>query len=1258
MFARTTVMPRTTVDRSLPVRASVSRLAFVAGSVLLLSLAFGVASSAAGTAWWHLSSNVRPASIAPNGEGTIIARAVNVGDGLTVGPASLSDVVPAGYKIVEEEIEGEMVPKVSFVAFSHKLGNEDLTRARDPFFNQPLELCSVSGQRVSCQTESPNPALKIFKEPPFNELEPPFKELVELGIGVPPLEPFEDLELRIAVENESAASGALNEAEVNGGAPAARLGRGLPVSSMPPSFGVEDFSLVPEEEGGGVDVQAGSHPSQLTTEFALNQGSDLARPPALPRNLKFNLPAGLIGNATLLAQCSDLDFRHVVSGGEENLCSAETAVGVASVTVDEPVNLNLITFPVPLFNLVPAKGGPARFGFEIAGAPVTLDTSVRTGSDYGVSVSVNNITQLTSFISSTVTFWGVPGDPSHDSARGWSCLVSGHWTKTTGRDLPCIGSNQSHPAPFLTMPTSCALPFTASVEGVSWSSPGAPALPLPKETYGLSDSFGRALGLSGCNRLAFAPAIEAQPDVSSASTPTGLAVHVRVPQEVSLGANGLASSSIKDTTVVLPEGVSVNPSGSDGLQACSEGLAGFEGIADGSSPLIAAGTDLFTSTLPNPLEQGVNFCPDAAKIGTVEFKVPVIEHPLKGSVYIAQQNQNPFGSLVAMYIVAQDPEFGVLLKLAGEVSLSATGQLTTVLKNSPQAPLEEATFSFFGGERAPLSTPSRCGSYTTQAVFTPWSETAPVSASSTFQIATGPNGSPCPGAALPFSPSLTGGTTNISAGAFSPLTTTIGRADGQQDMQSVTLHMPPGLSGLLTGVKLCAEAQANDGTCGPESLIGETTVSAGVGSDPVSVKGGKVYLTEKYGGAPFGLSIVNPVKAGPFDLEHDTANPAQQPGCDCIVVRAKIEVDPVTAALTVTTDPSGPHAIPSMLDGIPVQIQHVNVLVNRPGFTFNPTNCDPMQITGSIASDEGSSSPVSVPFQVTNCKDLAFKPSFKVSTSGKTSKKTGASLHVKLTYPKAAFGSQANIASVKVSLPKQLPTSLKAIQHACPHQVFEADPAGCSSISKVGFAKATTPLLPVQLEGPAYFVSYGGAKFPELVIVLQGYGVTVDLHGETFIDEHTNITSSTFKTVPDVPVGTFELTLPEGSFSALAAPGGSLCSQALTMPTAFTAQNGATLKRSTPIEVQGCPYALRIARRSVSNRTLTLKVSVPQAGKLTAKGRGVSGTSKTASGRQMLTLTLKELRAGRLRTSVLLRFTPAKGRQRKILRKSITVTFG
>jgi hypothetical protein len=430
---------------------------------------------------------------------------------------------------------------------------------------------------------------------------------------------------------------------------------------------------------------------------------------------------------------------------------------------------------------------------------------------------------------------------------------------------------------------------------------------------------------------------------------------------------------------------------------------------------------------------------------------------------------------------------------------------------------------------------------------------------------------------------LSGGATNIDAGAFSPLTLTFSRKDGEQNVQSAEAHLPPGLSGILSNIELCPEPQANLGECPAGSLIGDTTVSVGVGGDPFTVGGGKFYLTGPYNGsggcvvgtsgcAPFGITFEVPAKAGPFDLKRNTANPAGEDPCDCVIVRGKIEVDPITAAITVKSDPPGsPYAIPTSIEGIPLEIQHINATTTRGNFQFNPTNCEKMQVTGAIDSSEDTIFNVSVPFQVTNCAVLGFKPGFKVSTSGKTSRAKGASLSVHLTYPKAPFGSQTNIKSVKVDLPKQLPSRLTTLQKACTAAQFQSNPAGCPAASMVGHATAITPLIPVPLKGPAYFVSYGGAKFPELVIVLQGYGVTLDLHGETFINK-AGITSSTFHTVPDAPVGSFELTLPQGPFSALAA-NGNLCKIKLVMPTAFVAQNGATIKQNTPIGVTGCAKA-------------------------------------------------------------------------------------
>jgi hypothetical protein len=1080
-------------------------------SVVPLIVLVGVAPAHAGSVWWGLTSGSWPSSLPANGTGKIIVTAENLGTAGANGgavPMVLEDTLPEHLEVVQ--VKG--VPQVEGVAGEPEKGVH---------YRGPVTCSSSSPHQVRCE----------------------FKGL---------LPSYEEIEVRIAVTAVEASSSDENTVSVSGGGgDVGTLTRPIGVGAGN-GFGVEDFKLIPEEEGGAVSTQAGVHPFQLTSVLALDTSEAAAdvkdqEPAGLVKDLAIELPPGLIGNPTPLAQCTDAQFSRQESGTKHDECEAQTAIGV--VTVANNVGGGPYMTTVPLFNLTPLVGEPARFGFEVDSLPVTLDTSVRSGSDYGVTVKVSNIQEATGFLTSKVTFWGVPGSPAHDDARGWACIE--------GEKALC-GLAESEPPPFLSLPTSCTGSLRTTVQADSWAEP-YPARPLEAPLF---DEY-EIGGLDGCNHLQFDPEISVAPDVPDASTATGLSVRVHVPQTAALNPEGLAESALRNTTVALPPGVAVNPGGADGLEACSESEIGYQGKEPGE-----ADTNLFTAGLPSP------FCPDGSKIGTVEIETPLLPHALKGAVYLAEQNANPFSTLLAMYLVAEDPVSGTLLKLPGAVALNQeTGQLVTTFNNTPPLPFENLRLHFFGESRAPLGTPALCQPYTTQATFSPWSGNEPSHVFSTFDITSGPNGAPCHDP-LPFAPSLTAGSVNNQAGALSPFTLTMSREDGNQNLKSIELHMPPGLSGVLTNVPLCSEPQADEGLCPQASQIGETTVSVGLGGNPFTVKGGRVYLTGPYKGAPFGLSIVNPAKAGPFDVE-DT--PAHHPACDCLVVRAKLEVNPTTAAVTVTSDENGPYAIPPIIEGIPLQIQHINVTIDRPGgFTFNPTNCNPLQITGTLDSIEGAIQTLPVSFQATNCATLQFTPKFTATTSGKTSKANGASLAVKLAYPNAPQGSQANISMAKVELPKQLPSRLTTLQKACTAAQFETNPAGCPPASIIGHAKATTPILPVALEGPAYFVSHGGEAFPSLIVVLHGYGVSVNLVGTTFINK-AGITSSTFKTVPDVPVGTFELTLPQGPYSALAA-NGNLCTSKLAMPTEFVAQNGATIHESTKIGVTGCPRIKALTR--------------------------------------------------------------------------------
>jgi phage tail protein X/uncharacterized Zn-binding protein involved in type VI secretion len=309
------------------------------------------------------------------------------------------------------------------------------------------------------------------------------------------------------------------------------------------------------------------------------------------------------------------------------------------------------------------------------------------------------------------------------------------------------------------------------------------------------------------------------------------------------------------------------------------------------------------------------------------------------------------------------------------------------------------------------------------------------------------------------------------------------------------------------------------------------------------------------------LSIVVPAQAGPFDL-------------GTVVVRAALYIDPSDAHVRVVSDP-----IPTILRGIPLEVQKLNVTLDRSGFMVTPTNCDPMAIHGTVNSTGGLSVAVSNRFQVGDCAGLGFAPKFTASAPAKTSRANGAALDARIAYP---GGGQANIRSVAVSLPKQLPARLTTIQKACPEATFDANPALCDEGSLVGTGTAVTPILSVPLSGPAYLVSHGGAAFPDIVVVLQGQGITLDLVGNVNISK-TGVTSATFAHVPDAPLSSFELSMPMGPHSALSAVG-SLCAKPLSMPTTMTAQNGVVVKQATPIKVSGCPAAKKAKKHKQAKK--------------------------------------------------------------------------
>jgi hypothetical protein len=923
--------------------------------------------------------------------------------------------------------------------------------------------------------------------------------------------PDETLQMNIyvTVDDPTASGGMTNVASVEGGGAASAVTEDTnQISSSPPQFGPSNFDFYIDGLDGARDTEAGDHPYELTTMIDLNSKINNAiTPPSITsvqdvKDVVVDLPLGFVGSTLAAPECPLSEL------SSPDGCPQNTVIG--HITSESAKST--LAVDSPIWNMAPDRGVPGEFGYldRDENTHVFHASVVPTPAGYVLQVTSPDIPQAV-LAHIVVTFFG---DPAEKDDTGNSQI------------------------PFFTNPTDCSgAPLQASLHIDSWQHPGrfnADGTPdLTDPNWVSTDSISPPV--TGCEELQFAPELKAQPTTNAADSPSGLEFELKLPQIESFGVH--ATPALKNATVSFPEGLTVDPSAGNGLEACSVSQIGWEG----KTP--------FNFNLAPPA------CPEASKIGSLELETPLIPGVLTGAMYLAAQNENPFGSVFATYVVVNDPVTGVVLKIAGEIKPDPrTGRLTAFFPENPQLPFSDLKLHFFGGPRAEFATPENCGVFTTSSDLAPWSaleagqDATPFDS---FQISEG--------CVSGFAPSFTAGSTNLQAGAFTTFVASFSRSDADQELGGLSVNLPPGLLANVGSVPLCGEAQANAGTCPESTQVGTVQAGAGPGPNPLFV-GGKAYLTGPYNGGPYGLSVVVPAVAGPFNL-------------GLVVVRQSLRIDPTDAHVTDVSDP-----FPTILDptgangqtaGIPIKLRRIDVSINRPGFTFNPTNCGKLAVGGSITSTQGASSSLGTPFQVTNCSTLKFAPKFAVSTSGKTSKALGASLNVKLTYPQGPQGTYANIARVKVDLPKQLPSQLKTLQKACTAAQFNINPAGCPAESKVGFATVHTPILPAPLSGPAIFVSHGNEAFPSLTMVLQGDGVTLDLVGSTFISK-AGITSSTFKTVPDAPVGSFELNLPQGKYSALAA-NGNLCKSKLAMPTEFLAQNGLKINESTKISVTGCP---------------------------------------------------------------------------------------
>jgi hypothetical protein len=857
------------------------------------------------------------------------------------------------------------------------------------------------------------------------------------------------------------------------------------------------------DSSGAPLLQAGGHPDFNTTVHLtklVDPETGNPSPDGNPKDIEVTLPAGLIGNPSATPTCTQGELSVLKFVAD---CSPSAQVGIASITNYVAGSSETL---VPVYNMVPPPGVAAEFAFNLLSDIVHIDSGVvadpSAPGGYRIETTIRHISQGVAIGDTSLTLWGNPASSSHDRERteqggsgfpGMRQEIVEVGTDEEGNpeyetiEVPILVKSTARPRALMTNPTVCSgQALSTSVRVNSWQAPG-----FVSGTSYDHDSAGNPFVFTGCDRVPFEASFEAQPTTTQADSPTGLDVTLTLPQNEL--PEGISSAALREAVVTLPEGMAVDPSSAGGLGACAPGQIALGGNAQPS-------------------------CPANSKIGSVQIDTPLLPNPLAGSVYLAQQGQNKFGSLLALYLVVDDPATGVLLKIPGKVETNPTsGRVVARFAEAPQLPVASLRLHLDGGPRAALVTPPSCGTYTTQGEFSPWSGNAAVASTDSFQITGGPEGQPCPSGR--FDPTLQAGTANPAAGQYSPFEVRISRPDGSGRLSSVSVKLPKGLLAKLAGIPYCSDgalggiptgagtggAQLATPSCPAASKVGSVAVAAGAGQSPFWVKTGSAYLAGPYKGAPLSLAVVTPALAGPFDLGN-------------VVVRVALRVDPETAQVTADSDP-----LPTVLSGIPLDLRAVQVTLDRNEFTLNPTSCAGTAVASTITSTGGATASPSAPFAASGCEGLGFAPKLALSLKGGT--RRGA--YPQLTARLNARPGQANLARVAVQLPHTEFLAQGHIGTVCTRVQFAA--GKCPPRSVYGYAEATTPLLSQPLRGPVYLRS-SSHKLPDLVAALRGQ-IEIDLDGR--IDSHNRGIRTTFATVPDAPISSFVLRMKGGKKSLL-----------------------------------------------------------------------------------------------------------------------------
>jgi len=856
-------------------------------------------------------------------------------------------------------------------------------------------------------------------------------------------------------------------------------------------------------------TQAGGHPNKGITAFLVKQ---ITGPPKLPegylKEIRVELPRGLAVNPEATEKCTEKQLSEVVAAGPPLVTKCTTEKPGSLVGVDYFTTLapgpappagTEVTIPAFVYNIDPVDrfGVPSMAGFNASGEPTYLVGELDP-VDQHVSFNITDIKSFTAggppIIGSRLVFEGKAGNG------------------------------------YLTLPTSCEGPQVTDLSLRTYPYP-TPTDPERTDTAEAATP----TGATGCENVPFKPTISVVPGGPKATdSPEPITVDLGLPYEANPEA--IINSYVKTFRGTLPERMGINPS---------------------SASLVPCTDAQFHKDTDIPIE-----CPDSSVIGTVKVETPALPAgSVGGKVYLAAPLKNGPGAAASgeqfrIFINPFGPARDVNVRLIGNVFPNqATGQLTAVVDNNPEAPFTSFQVRLNGGPKGTLTTPDTCGPHQTTTNLTPWSGNPDQNTpSSSFTLTNNPNGGPCPKtlAERPFAPGYTAKSDSAKAGAYSPFQVRIARPDGQQELKVVNVTLPKGLTGKLAGIPYCSESQlvaaaASSGkaeaasySCPAASLIGTTSTRAGSGSAPIGLAG-KAFLAGPYKGAPLSMAVVTPGVAGPYDV-------------GTVVVRVALNVNPETAQINAISDP-----IPNVFGGVKLDIRSIDVDVNRASFMLNPTNCEPGATSGVLNGGGAnpadpaafSSYPVSAPYQATECNKLAFKPKLFTKLFGPTKRAKNPRIRAILE----ARQGDANLSRAALTLPHSLFLDQGHIKTVCTRVQLAAK--ACPKGSVYGQAEAKSPLLDKKLKGPVYLVS-SSDKLPNLVADLRGQ-VNIQLRG--VISSKRGGLKTVFPTVPDLPVKKFILNM-KGGKKSLLVNSTNTCAKKQTAVLNLKGQNGKQVKNN------------------------------------------------------------------------------------------------